>query len=752
MSKYTRYPDPAGGIKIYPSVVNFPPSAQDGAQAVAADTNTIYIYDTSVPGWQPVANPGAAVAIDGLQADVSATGPGVVNATVNSVGGAAAADIASATNDVLAATALSTASTLMKRDASAKTALKGLSLDGATSGTLSIDPPAVVTSYSVVMPDAQGASNTLLQNDGSGNLSWDLVDLTVNVDGILPVANGGTGTNYIGPTEMLFGSPDGLSIDRSEFFTYDASIGLLLNVGGQMQTRSLAQGPNDPSSVVINDKVEVLATEIDGSLSSGRVTKDTIESKKDISGIQYNASMGWDGVDSWIGVSKTENLGNNISMVKLFPYKAQLFTVDIGAGTGPQPILPVQSYDLVVKKYVDDATALAANKTLSNLNAPTALNQVLRGQDGTSSAPAYSFTNETGLGLYRVSSGILGLQASAIQSPASTLTIGSGQAGSSVNVNFVHGGDQTSFQINSGTIFYQLNRGLDIVSSNFGTALYSGYVQGVDNSRAGIGTKYEAYGSGPSKNRFFSQSNQFQLHVGKWSNVYAIDGGALSVTRPDDYGLYCGLTATGTTTITVTPLDISGTFQKQMIAGVGNYLKITQTGQPDLIVKILSVTGNNLVVSQTVPAVYNNGNLTVLPAAAVIRNNDFSTALEVDYKGDTFINGNVQVPNYILSPQLYDAGTKTGNFSLDLGANGPCQQVTINAAGPLVLTLSNPVTGGAYLLKIVQGATTGTITFPANVKWGAAGAPTLSATTGLIDIINLYWDGTNYFGTYALGF
>ena len=107
--------------------------------------------------------------------------------------------------------------------------------------------------------------------------------------------------------------------------------------------------------------------------------------------------------------------------------------------------------------------------------------------------------------------------------------------------------------------------------------------------------------------------------------------------------------------------------------------------------------------------------------------------------------------NYNLAPQLYNAGTKTANFTLDF-ANGPVQQVTINAAGPLVLTLSNPVTGGAYLLKIVQGATPGTITFPVSVKWGAAGAPTLSNTTGNVDIINLFYDGTSYYGTYALGY
>ncbi|NDD86061.1 hypothetical protein EBZ38_17515 [bacterium] len=119
--------------------------------------------------------------------------------------------------------------------------------------------------------------------------------------------------------------------------------------------------------------------------------------------------------------------------------------------------------------------------------------------------------------------------------------------------------------------------------------------------------------------------------------------------------------------------------------------------------------------------------------------------------GKLTVSGVVENTNYVLSPQLYDAGTKTGNFTLDF-ANGPCQQVTINAAGPLVITLSNPVTGGAYLLKVVQGATPGTVTWPVAVKWGAAGAPVLSTVTGKIDIINLYYDGTNYYGTYALGF
>lgn len=196
MSSYTRFPDPAGGIKIYPSVVDFPADpGKDGVQAVAADTNTIYIYDTSIPGWAPVANPGAAIAIDGLMADVSATGPGVVNATVNSVGGASAADVATSVSDTQAATNAATAGTIAKRDLNSEINLKGLNLDGSVAGTINIYPAATTTNYSVKLPAAQGAASSVLQNDGAGNLSWtNLVTGVSNVTASAPLSSTGGAT------------------------------------------------------------------------------------------------------------------------------------------------------------------------------------------------------------------------------------------------------------------------------------------------------------------------------------------------------------------------------------------------------------------------------------------------------------------------------------------------------------------------------------------------------------------------------
>lgn len=56
-----------------------------------------------------------------------------------------------------------------------------------------------------------------------------------------------------------------------------------------------------------------------------------------------------------------------------------------------------------------------ANTSLSNLANPTALNRVLRGQDGTAAAPAYSFTSSTGTGIYLPANNFLGLATAGVE-------------------------------------------------------------------------------------------------------------------------------------------------------------------------------------------------------------------------------------------------------------------------------------------------------------------------------------------------
>jgi hypothetical protein len=61
--------------------------------------------------------------------------------------------------------------------------------------------------------------------------------------------------------------------------------------------------------------------------------------------------------------------------------------------------------------------------------------------------------------------------------------------------------------------------------------------------------------------------------------------------------------------------------------------------------------------------------------------------------------------------------------------------------------------GKSFILLLKQAATTGngTATFT-SVKWGTAGAPTITATAGKMDILTFVADGTNWYGSAVQGY
>lgn len=86
-------------------------------------------------------------------------------------------------------------------------------------------------------------------------------------------------------------------------------------------------------------------------------------------------------------------------------------------------------------------------------------------------------------------------------------------------------------------------------------------------------------------------------------------------------------------------------------------------------------------------------------------------------------------------------------------ANGVIQKLSLaSASGDVTLTLSNPGTGCTYKLIIDQGATARDLTWPAAVKWANGQAPILSTVPSSIDIVSLYFDGTNYFGDWDVAY
>ncbi len=104
---------------------------------------------------------------------------------------------------------------------------------------------------------------------------------------------------------------------------------------------------------------------------------------------------------------------------------------------------------------------------------------------------------------------------------------------------------------------------------------------------------------------------------------------------------------------------------------------------------------------------------------------------------------------YVFSAGEHNAASCTTTKTISW-ADQSAQKVDME--GNCTFTLTNPVAGGSYVLKLVQDGTGGrTYTWPSNVKWSGGTAPSASGANKL-DLVNLYYDGTNYYGGYSLNY
>lgn len=71
-----------------------------------------------------------------------------------------------------------------------------------------------------------------------------------------------------------------------------------------------------------------------------------------------------------------------------------------------------------------------------------------------------------------------------------------------------------------------------------------------------------------------------------------------------------------------------------------------------------------------------------------------------------------------------------------------------SATGNVTFTLNNPEPGGVYFIKIIQGPTPRNAVWPPNVLWPGGTAPTITVTDNAIDLIRLFYNGSNFFGTF----
>lgn len=112
------------------------------------------------------------------------------------------------------------------------------------------------------------------------------------------------------------------------------------------------------------------------------------------------------------------------------------------------------------------------------------------------------------------------------------------------------------------------------------------------------------------------------------------------------------------------------------------------------------------------------------------------------------ISGSLKNGNYNMQAGETNIGNSSTSFAVDWSANS-AQLITMTG-NVTSITFSNPQTGGSYLLRVATGAGSFTATgWPGGVKWAGGTAPTITATASKVDLINFYYDGTSYYGSYS---
>lgn len=111
---------------------------------------------------------------------------------------------------------------------------------------------------------------------------------------------------------------------------------------------------------------------------------------------------------------------------------------------------------------------------------------------------------------------------------------------------------------------------------------------------------------------------------------------------------------------------------------------------------------------------------------------------------------NPTVTNYVESLVAIGTVTTTNTISL---TSGTVQTATLTASTACTFTMPTATAGKSFILLLKQAASTGngTATFT-SVKWGTAGAPTITATAGKMDVLTFVSDGTNWYGNIAQGY
>jgi hypothetical protein len=113
--------------------------------------------------------------------------------------------------------------------------------------------------------------------------------------------------------------------------------------------------------------------------------------------------------------------------------------------------------------------------------------------------------------------------------------------------------------------------------------------------------------------------------------------------------------------------------------------------------------------------------------------------------------GTQTLSNKVINESTVAVGTV--GATVTLGLTGTIQTATLTSNTPCTVTMPAVSNGASFVLYLRQPATgTPTTATFTNVRWGTAGAPTITAVLGRMDILTFFSDGTNWYGQYAQGY
>lgn len=154
----------------------------------------------------------------------------------------------------------------------------------------------------------------------------------------------------------------------------------------------------------------------------------------------------------------------------------------------------------------------------------------------------------------------------------------------------------------------------------------------------------------------------------------------------------------------------------------------------------------NLQVLDSGSVIIRSGILSTLATSIQIQSTDgMNNNVVINDNGSVVIRDGISVLAGTGIVAQFAISSTSGAVTIDL-SQGNNQSISLNAAS--VLTLSNGVAGGVYLLKISYTGS-GSLAF-ANLNYDNADTtPAFTNTPSTSDLVTIYYDGTNYFGVAA---